>query len=201
MTYVGDGLHFDPCCQQPPQKLQLDGCVSHSRCVMLCFCHPAETGSRVEIEFASRGAINVNGCSALLSPLRKSQLSATALAGFISLSPLLRRVVSCRPSLHRRQRKERGLRRHYTKHPSEAIISYDSSHAYSRTLSPVGPLSNLIVSAPTPPSRANTRRRGSALDVDLLLLSLCCWSTCRFSFAAPERRALFAMGKQVINGA
>lgn len=113
-------------------------------------------------------------CSALVSLAPESQLSATALAGFISLSPLLRRVVSCRPSLHRRGRKERGLRRHYTKHPSEAIISYDSSHAYSRTLSPVGPLSNLIVSAPTPPSRANTRRRGSALDVDL----------CFFLFAA-----------------
>lgn len=43
-----------------------------------------------------------------------------------------------------------GLCRHYTKHPSEAIISYDSAHAYSRTRSPMGPLSNLIVSAPTP---------------------------------------------------
>ncbi|KAL6812906.1 hypothetical protein GGI42DRAFT_313201 [Trichoderma sp. SZMC 28013] len=182
MTYVGDGLHSDPCCcccccccccsasnhhRAVTQRL----CFTFTMCCV--FCHPAETGSRVEIEFVSHGAINVNGCSALtsLAPETTTNPQRRWLASPPSASPLLRRVVSCRPSLHRRRRREEGLRRRYTKHPSEAIISYDSSRAYSRTLSPGGPLSNLIVSAPTPPL-APIHAGGEASRCRSLLLSL-----------------------------
>ncbi|KAL6697156.1 hypothetical protein J3F84DRAFT_280627 [Trichoderma pleuroticola] len=166
---------------------QLKGCVSHSRCVVSSVIqHKQARGlklSLLPVKPSRQWLLLLSpvsfGSGNHSYPQRRWQASPP------SPSPLLRRVVSSRTSLHRRRRREGGLRRRYTKHPSEAIISYDSCHAYSRTLPPVGPLSNLIVSAPTPPSRANTRRRGS-LSMSISASFSCCWSTCRFSFAALQ---------------
>ncbi|KAL6812584.1 hypothetical protein J3E69DRAFT_359699 [Trichoderma sp. SZMC 28015] len=56
----------------------------------------SETGSRVEIEFASRGAINVNGCSALLSPVQFGSRVTTIGNGAGRLHLLVPLASTCR---------------------------------------------------------------------------------------------------------